>query len=324
MTAELDREFDVVIPAHNAAATVAQAVRSALEQHRPPLTVTVVVDTCTDDTPRLAAAAGAHVVVSASGTPGGARNAGARVGRAGWIAFLDADDLWRPDWLGAVAATVAGEPGVDVCFGTVEVVDADGAPIGGPEPRRPSGDLYTALLGDSFITTSAVVVRRHAFDEVGGFDEGYLEVEDYDLWLRLAERHRFAPVYGQHVVYRRTPHSAMRAPGHQRRIRDQGLAIVRAACARRPVAADLQRRAESHILRSSAERLLAGGLVSAARADLRAALELTPADVRLWAMAVFSALSLPRRKQALRLRRALTGALAGPVALGRDGRKKSR
>jgi len=316
--------FDVVIPAHDAAATVAEAVRSAFAQQLPPQTVTVVADGCHDDTARQAAAAGAEVVTSSRGTPGGARNIGASRGQADWIAFLDADDLWRPGWLEAVATAAADHPAAGLCYGTVEMVDATGASIHAPEPRRPSGDLYQALLADSFITTSAVVVRRAAFVEAGGFDERYHEVEDYDLWLRLAERHPFAAVHGRHVVYRRVPHSAMRTARHQLRIRDQGLVIIAAAGARRPLTTQQRARAESHIYRSSAERLLAGNRVPAARTDLRAALERTPTDARLWAMALLSALPDRWRDRLLTWRRGSAATLAELVALVRDDSPETR
>lgn len=316
--------FDVVIPAHDAAATVVAAVRSALDQRLPARSVTVVADGCRDDTAALADAAGADVVISHRGTPGGARNVGAASGTAGWIAFLDADDLWRPGWLEAVATVVARSPEVGLCYGTVETADATGQPIRAPEPRRPSGDLYQRLLDDSFITTSAVVVRRSVFEQVGGFDERYHEVEDYDLWLRLAERHPFAAVHGQHVVYRRVPRSAMRTAGRQQRIRDQGLAIIAAAGQRRPLTAQQRAGAESHIYRASAERLLAGELVAAARGDLRAALERTPADGRLWAMALLSALPATWRQRLLALRRGSAATLADLVAMVRDDLSKKR
>ena len=139
MTSQRDLRFDVVIPAHNAASTITEAVLSVLSQRLPPRTVTVVADRCTDDTARRAAAAGASVIVSERGTPGGARNVGTEIGSADWIACLDADDIWRPSWLESVAATVARGPAVDVCFGTVEVVDATGASISGPLIHGPFG-----------------------------------------------------------------------------------------------------------------------------------------------------------------------------------------
>jgi hypothetical protein len=50
-------------------------------------------------------------------------------------------------------------------------------------------EAYARLLGDNFITTGSVVVRRRVLDALGGFDESLHLVEDLDLWLRIARRH---------------------------------------------------------------------------------------------------------------------------------------
>jgi hypothetical protein len=86
----------------------------------------VVADACTDDTARLAAAAGARVVTIAAGSVGRARAAGmayaARHGNAGlWLATTDADSRMPPGWLGWHARHAAR--GTEVLAGTVEVQD---------------------------------------------------------------------------------------------------------------------------------------------------------------------------------------------------------
>src|SRR5690606_10745307 len=91
-------DVDVVIPAHDEAGIIADAVRSALAQSRPPARVIVVADSCTDDTADVARGAGADVIEVSAGSPAGARNAGITAAGAELVAFLDADDLWRPTW----------------------------------------------------------------------------------------------------------------------------------------------------------------------------------------------------------------------------------
>src|SRR2546423_7727277 len=89
----------VVVPAYNYARYLPQAIDSALGQTHPPLEVIVVDDGSTDDTPRVLDAYGDRIraVRQANQGAGAARNAGIAVARGEYVAFLDSDDLWRPD-----------------------------------------------------------------------------------------------------------------------------------------------------------------------------------------------------------------------------------
>jgi GT2 family glycosyltransferase len=57
----------------------------------------------------------------------------------------------------------------------------------GPDEAPPTGDVYRRLLGSNFVPASAALIRRHCLEELGGYDES-LVYEDYDMWLRIAER----------------------------------------------------------------------------------------------------------------------------------------
>lgn len=90
----------VVIPCRNSARTVADSVRSALDQTEPPLEVLVVDDASTDASAEAARAAGARVITNARRrNAGGARNAGIAAAKGDAFAFLDADAVAPRDWL---------------------------------------------------------------------------------------------------------------------------------------------------------------------------------------------------------------------------------
>jgi hypothetical protein len=191
-------EFAVVIPAFRAEATIARAVRSALDQTLTPREVIVVDDGSKDDTAKIAAAAGARVIEQENAGPGAARNAAVRAAHpdVDWIAFLDADDQCLPERLaftaGAIrAADLDGDP-----------LDAVGADAWAERPKsartrknaaRPKIRLrlsFDDLLADNPLICSTTAVRRATFDAVGGFDEDrdLIATEDFDLWLRLLRR----------------------------------------------------------------------------------------------------------------------------------------
>lgn len=297
--------FAVVIPAHNAAATIDAAVGSALAQRTPPSEIVVVADACTDDTTRRAAALGARVLEVNVRSPGAARNIGIEATGATHVAFLDADDIWLPTWLEAVDDARRRAPHAALYYGAVVEESARGAAVRvGPRASR-EGDVFETLLGGNFIATPACVCARAALRAHGPFDASLRYAEDWDLWLRLAVSGRVAAVPGHHVHVRRVPNSVSRNPAHLLRSRDDALLVIERAARLRPVAPEVLRRARGRVLAQSAMRLLVNDAAEAARIDLRSALELAPTDVELWLMSLLSVVPPSWRRALVHLRRRL-------------------
>lgn len=113
--------------------------------------------------------------------PGAARNRAARRARGSYLAFTEDDCDPEPTWLERAAARLDRDPAVDVLLG--ETTLPDGSPA-----RRPDGDH------PHYLPTN-LVVRRSAFESVGGYDERYFDAasgiyfrEDSDLGFSLEER----------------------------------------------------------------------------------------------------------------------------------------
>lgn len=174
----------VVVPAHDAEETVTRALRSALEQSRPPDEVVVVDDGSTDATAEAAASLGAavRVVRQRQSGPSAARNAGVEASRGEWIAFLDADDVWHPRKLEHQLLHADGPVLVatDWTRGTT--------PSEVPERVATTRISTHDILVMNRFQTSTVLLRRDAFEAAGGFDPSVDGVEDWDMWLR-ASRH---------------------------------------------------------------------------------------------------------------------------------------
>jgi len=128
-------------------------------------------------------------------TPRGAaaaRNAGIAATGAELVAFLDDDDAWLPGKLERQlsALTAAGDSAVMVVCG-FEVWDR-GRLVGA---ALPPGDVNSGgLLAHPCVWASTVLTRRSAIDAAGGFDESLDRIEDWDLWLRLADLGEIATV----------------------------------------------------------------------------------------------------------------------------------
>ena len=205
----------VVVPAYNAAGFVRAAVISALEQSHRSIEVIVVDDGSTERVEWVVDLDRGRVRYQwqKNGGPSSARNAGARLARGDLLAFLDADDLWAPTKIERQVAALEASPAAAISYGMFAGIDEAGNPLPRPRRERPSGDVAVALFMYNFITTSSVVVRRACFDDAGGFDESLRWSEDYDLWMRIAERHEAVCVEGTIGSYRMSTHGLSREFG---------------------------------------------------------------------------------------------------------------
>ena len=190
--------LSVVVPAHDAEASVEAAIRSALGQTRPPDEIVVVDDGSTDATATVVRRIGGPVrlVSKPQGGPSSARNAGVAESFGDWIAFLDADDEWHPEKLERQLRLAKGDV---VLVATDWSRDAVRAPA--PEPV-PTTVLPTSkiLLLNRF-QTSTVLLRRDAFTAAGGFDSSLDGVEDWDMWLRASREGRVVKLDWPFVRY---------------------------------------------------------------------------------------------------------------------------
>lgn len=186
----------LVINTYNQARFLAQSVGSGLAQTTPPLEILVVDDGSTQDDPAeaLAAFPAARLIRRENGGLAAARNTGLHAAQGDLIVFLDADDRLTPGALAAGLARLAASPEADVVYGAYRYIDAAGEALPGKTFNSMGVDAGLDLLrhGNLIGMHAAVLYRREALLAAGGFDESLRACEDYDLYLRLSERCRFA------------------------------------------------------------------------------------------------------------------------------------
>lgn len=195
----------VVIPTYNYAGHIGRAIRSALAQTRPPNEIIVVDDGSTDETQSVLAQFGDSIKVirQCNSGPSAARNTGAALATGDLLAFLDADDEWRLDKLEKQTACMIADPKVGVVNCGLRYVAEDGSAtreltigFSGDIPRQ-----MLLLEGPSALNGSSLLVRRHLFDSVGGFDPRLRIAEDWDFLLRAGGRSRVAFIPEALVFY---------------------------------------------------------------------------------------------------------------------------
>lgn len=182
----------VIIPCFNHGRFVADAVASALAQEDAEVRV-IVVDDGSDDgsTPDacddlLATFGPDRVMVIHQPNTGlpGARNRGAQEAATEYLAFLDADDTIAPDFVRKLAAAIETASDTQVSHAYCQETLTDRAH---GTWRVPDWDAELLLITNLHPVTC--LVRREAFEVVGGFDAsmtgGY---EDWEFWVRLSAR----------------------------------------------------------------------------------------------------------------------------------------
>jgi glycosyltransferase involved in cell wall biosynthesis len=185
-------------------------VDSVLAQTFGDFELIVVDDGSSDDTgdvvrarkdPRL------KVIRTENGGVSAARNIGLDAATSLYVAFLDADDAWRPAKLERQHAVMGDRPEVGLCFPSAQLVDDQLRPFG-LDPAVDRADYTAALLLEGNVVAgggSSVLARTSVVDRAGGFDRGLSQCADWDMWLRMSMITRFLPLHEELVLYRSVP-----------------------------------------------------------------------------------------------------------------------
>jgi glycosyltransferase involved in cell wall biosynthesis len=202
----------VIVPAYNAARTIDRTLASVRAQTFEALEILVIDDGSRDDTAGRAARhagedARIRLIRQDNGGVAAARNHGIAEATAPLIAPVDADDLWSPAKIEKqVAALKDDSVGLVYCWYDV-IDDADAVTDANYRPREEGDVLARLCLGNFIGNGSTPLIRRDVLLAAGGYDQSLRArraqgCEDYSLYLRLAERSRFALVPEPLVGYR--------------------------------------------------------------------------------------------------------------------------
>ena len=207
----IEPAVSVVIPLYNKASHIARALDSVFAQSVPPTEVIVVDDGSTDGSGDVAARyadTGVRLIRQENCGVSAARNRGVAEARTDLIAFLDADDEWKPGFLSEIMRLKSEFPDCGA-YATAEVLTGIDLPSDPRTLRAIPPEPWIGILPSVFaafeestpFNPSSVAIPKAVLTEIGGFAVGMKTWEDIDCWVRIAIKHPIAFSTARLVVY---------------------------------------------------------------------------------------------------------------------------
>jgi glycosyltransferase involved in cell wall biosynthesis len=206
-------DVSVIIPVYRGSQYIAQALMSVFAQRFTAYEIIVVNDGSpeTEQVERELLPYGHRItyIKQENGGPSVARNAGILQAKGEYVAFLDCDDAWHPNYLTEQLALLRADPKLDLVYCDALLIGASpnaGKTVMEINPSRGAVTLESLLKLDCSVITSCTVVRRKCLLDVGLFDKDRRCCEDYDMWVRIAD-HGGRMSYQHKVLALRRLHS---------------------------------------------------------------------------------------------------------------------
>jgi glycosyltransferase involved in cell wall biosynthesis len=211
-----EKLVSVVVPAHNAALTIDETLRSIRSQTYRNLEILVVDDGSTDATRKIVEAHVAsdsrvRLILQKHGGVAAARNRGIKESTGDLVAPVDADDLWRRDKIERqVEALANGDGRIGLVYCWYAMIDEDSRVRSRHHRPTEQGDVLAAMCLRNLVGNgSSALMTKRAILDAGGYDTTLVErdaqgCEDLKLYFQIAEKYHFAVVEDHLTGYRRT------------------------------------------------------------------------------------------------------------------------
>ena len=201
--------ISVIVPTYNRAHLIGETIQSVLDQTYGNWELIIIDDGSTDDTESVVRQFSdkriSYYPIEHCGIFGKVRNKGMQKATGGIVAFLDSDDLWKPDKLAFQLALLNEHPHADFIFGLGEQFGRGAIPP--PEQERLFvGNVFLPLLlEERFVFyVPSVMFRKAVLDSVGYINENLIIGSDLDFFLRIACRYQ--GIYSNEILVRIRKH----------------------------------------------------------------------------------------------------------------------
>lgn len=194
-----DPLVSVIVPAYNSADVIGETIEGILQQTYRNMEVIIIDDASTDATREVILSYQDKrikpIFLDKNRNVCHAANVGLQAAFGKYVAMSGHDDLWKKDKLRRQIQFLEDHPTYSVCFTWADIIDENGNKINQKWNRlyqlfhsdnlsRNQWVRKLLLEGNSFCAASACV-RSELFQKTGYFRYGLLQLQDYDLWLRL-------------------------------------------------------------------------------------------------------------------------------------------
>ncbi len=192
----------IVLPTYNGARFIQSSIDSCLAQTVPDFELVIVDDCSTDNTPQLIQPYLArdprvrYLRHETNRKLPGALNTGFAAARGAFLTWTSDDNLYRPQFLERMIATLQAHPEAGLAYSSLMAMDEDGVPWKRVDPEPPQNNLLRNVVLASFL------YRREVRDAVGDYDPAMFLCEDYDYWLRIQARFPLVAVPEDLYLYR--------------------------------------------------------------------------------------------------------------------------
>ena len=305
----LNPKASVIITTKSRPQLLVRAVHSAQASGKD-VEVVVIDDASSDQTAEVCRGlAGINYVrVDHNQGVAGARNVGLVASGGEYVTFLDDDDVRLPGSLEEQVRLLEADKEAGLIYGQAILGNQSGEATNQLYPQVcPQGDVFWSLLGQNFIPCGSAVFRRSCLNRVGLLDRSLPGLDDWDLWLRIAELYRIIALEEPVMIWRRstpvsgqgTSYAADFVSQCVRQFRQSWLKLTRAANA----SPEMKREAWQRFSANMAEHLAWEAMRSLRHGSVIKATENVFALLRLFPLA---AVRLASRRNVWRVQRALT------------------
>ncbi|HBB94321.1 MAG TPA: hypothetical protein DC054_02925 [Blastocatellia bacterium] len=230
----------IIITTHNRPHLLPRAVNSA-RASAGEVEIVVVDDASSDETAEICQAISGITYVRVDRNQGvaGARNIGLVASHGEYISFLDDDDQRLPNSVDKQIETLEKNPTAALIYGQAIPEDPSGTQYPAYPVNCPQGDILWELLIRNFIPCGSAVFRRACLSRVGLLDDGISGIDDWDLWIRIAEIFSIVAIETPVMIWRQPTRTSAQGSSctvdlieqSRRRLREHWLKLPRVASA---------------------------------------------------------------------------------------------
>jgi len=181
---------DIIIPAYNPGEYLADAIKSCLSQEYKHYTITVIDDNSSEDVKEMLKSFPSvkYIRNEKNLGPGASRNVGIRATDGDLISLLDADDIMHKRKLRVSVDAFKRSPDIGMTCGNYQILVNRGR-LMSPFYKRAVNIDHSVLMRQNFVASGSTTFKRGVTEDIGLFNEKYFISEDYDMWVRIAEKY---------------------------------------------------------------------------------------------------------------------------------------